>query len=180
MFSELYEAWLRESENAELQRLNTDFYKRLSEYFRSLRKEVEGIDEKSLKGRLKIRELEKVEALASDLLKLRFRKIFSLFQDVEKPPEALNLTGEELAIYGKVREAFQAAEALRKAVISGVEEKPPEEKPVLVRFLKDAPALVDSNLKTYGPFKAEDVAYLPRELAEGLIRHNIAKKVKTS
>jgi DNA replication factor GINS len=178
MFNELYEAWLRESETSKLQKLKPDFYRHLGEYFRGLRREVEEADEKSLKGRLKLRELEKAEALAYDLLKLRLKKIFSLFQEVEKPPEALNLAEEEVAVYSKVKEAFQAAEALKEAAISGVEKKP-EEKLVLVRFLKEAPALVDSNLKTYGPFKAEDVAYLPQELAEGLIRHNIAKKVKT-
>ena len=176
MFEELYEAWLRESENAELQKLNHEFYKRLTEYLGRLRREAEEADRKSLAGRLKVRELEKAQVLASDLLRLRFKKIFSLLEAEGKPPAELNLAEEEVAIYGGVKEALQAAETLREIVLSGVERE--EEKLVLVRFLKDTPALVDSNLKTYGPFKSEDVAYLPRELAEGLIRHNIAKRVK--
>ncbi|RLI14636.1 MAG: hypothetical protein DRO43_03485 [Candidatus Hecatellales archaeon] len=177
MFNELYEVWLRESETSKLQKLKPDFYRHLGEYFRSLRREVEEADEKSLKGRLRLRELEKAEALASDLLKLRLKKIFNLLEEAEKPPEALNLAEEEVAVYSRVKEAFQAAEALREAVLSGVEEKP-EEKLVLVRFLKEASARVDSNLKTYGPFKEEDVAYLPQELAEGLIRHGIAVRIQ--
>jgi len=175
LFNELYEAWLQENENPELQRLTENFYLRLSQYIKSLEEEARGLDEKSLKGRLKARELEWAKKLAQDLLKLRFQKIFSLSR-LEGPPEALNMTEEELAIYNHVREAAKAAEALLEKVVSGISQA--EEKMVLVRFLKDAPALVDSNLKTYGPFKAEDVAYLPKELAEGLIRHNIAKRVK--
>lgn len=177
MFQELYEAWLRETENPELQKLKPEFYKRLAQYFRSLRRELREVDEKSLRGRLKLQEFEKAEALASDLLKLRFEKIFSLLRS-GKLPESLNLAEEEVSIYGKVKEALEKAEALREYVFSGVEREEGD-RLILVRFLKDAPALVDSNLKTYGPFKREDVAYLPKELAEGLIRHNIAKRVKT-
>jgi len=173
LFDELYEAWLQENENPELQKLRDDFYRRLSSYLKSL--EAGEADEKSLKGRLKARELEWAKKLALDLLKLRFEKIlrFSLGES----SKALNATQEEFSFYNRLKEASKAAEEFFEEVISGRLGEP-EEKLVLVRFLKDAPALVDSNLKSYGPFKAEDVAYLPRELAEGLIRHNIAKRVK--
>jgi DNA replication factor GINS len=52
-----------------------------------------------------------------------------------------------------------------------------KKKGIVLRFLKDAPSIVGSNLKTYGPFKAEDVASLPVENAEILIQRGLAKKI---
>jgi hypothetical protein len=34
-------------------------------------------------------------------------------------------------------------------------------KRVVLRFLADVPAIIGSDMKTYGPFKAEDVASVP-------------------
>ncbi len=49
---------------------------------------------------------------------------------------------------------------------------------VVVRFLKDVPAIVGADLKTYGPFKSEDVASIPVENAKVLIRQGLAIEVE--
>ncbi|MEM3104434.1 MAG: hypothetical protein QXD69_02895, partial [Candidatus Bathyarchaeia archaeon] len=49
---------------------------------------------------------------------------------------------------------------------------------VLVRFLKESPAIVGVDLKTYGPFKPEDIAYIPEENAEILEKRGLATRVK--
>ncbi len=180
MFEELYEAWLRETEETELRPLKADFYRRLSDYLRRLEEEAKGLDEKSLKGRIKVREFEKAKKIASDLINLRFKKISSQVLAGGRIPEKSSLAEEELEVYGKLVEAYHAVEKLLSSIISGRREGRPLGEMVLVRFLKDVPSLVDSKLKVYGPFKAEDVAFLPRELAEGLIRQNLAKEVKAS
>jgi DNA replication factor GINS len=49
---------------------------------------------------------------------------------------------------------------------------------MIVRFLQDIPSIVGSNTKIYGPFKAEDIATLPIDNAESLIKRGIALKVE--
>ncbi|MFW9830701.1 MAG: hypothetical protein ACFFD8_02900, partial [Candidatus Thorarchaeota archaeon] len=48
---------------------------------------------------------------------------------------------------------------------------------LLIRFLEDHPQLVGVDLKTYGPFRADDLATLPTENARLIIRKNQAEPV---
>jgi len=66
--------------------------------------------------------------------------------------------------------------AEKKTEAKPVEPSKPSEL-VLVRFLQDVPPIVGVDLKTYGPFKKEDVANLPRENAEALVKQGLAKRV---
>ena len=52
----------------------------------------------------------------------------------------------------------------------------PSEK-LLVRFTQDIPEIIGADLKTYGPFKAEDIANLPRENADSLVKSGLAKPI---
>ncbi len=47
---------------------------------------------------------------------------------------------------------------------------------VEVRFLKDVPAIVGADMKTYGPFKKGTLAALPKENAEILIKMGAAER----
>jgi len=49
---------------------------------------------------------------------------------------------------------------------------------LLVRFVADHPQLVGVDLKTYGPFRADDLAMLPAENARLMIRKNQAEPVR--
>lgn len=53
-----------------------------------------------------------------------------------------------------------------------------EQKNVVLRFLKDVPAIVGSDMKPYGPFKVEDVASVPIENAKILVKQGLAEKVE--
>ena len=48
---------------------------------------------------------------------------------------------------------------------------------MVLRFIQEIPALVGSDLKTYGPFEPEDIATLPPENARVLIKQKIAVEV---
>ena len=48
---------------------------------------------------------------------------------------------------------------------------------VVVRFVQDVPQIIGVDLKTHGPFRAEDVASLPRENAEALVKQGLAKTI---
>jgi len=51
-------------------------------------------------------------------------------------------------------------------------------KRVLLRFLQEIPAIIGSDMRTYGPFKAEDIATLPIENARVLVEKGIAVEVE--
>ena len=51
-------------------------------------------------------------------------------------------------------------------------------KGMVVRFLQEIPAIVGSDMKTYGPFKPEDIATLPVENAKALIKQGVAEEVE--
>ena len=48
---------------------------------------------------------------------------------------------------------------------------------VPVRFVQDVPQIIGVDLKTHGPFKAEDIASLPKENAEALIKQGLARTI---
>jgi DNA replication factor GINS len=47
-----------------------------------------------------------------------------------------------------------------------------------VRFLKEVPAIIGADMKTYVPFKPEDIATLPVENAKALIKQEVAMEVE--
>ncbi|NLE04992.1 MAG: hypothetical protein GX638_09345 [Crenarchaeota archaeon] len=47
-----------------------------------------------------------------------------------------------------------------------------------IRFLKMVPAIIGSDMKTYGPFMVEDVASVPESNARILIRQSLAKPIE--
>lgn len=54
----------------------------------------------------------------------------------------------------------------------------PENSTKLIRFLHELPKFVGTDLKTYGPFDKEDVAHLPTEVANLLIKKEKAEEIK--
>jgi DNA replication initiation complex subunit (GINS family) len=51
---------------------------------------------------------------------------------------------------------------------------------LLLRFVKDMPSIIGVDLKTHGPFMKEDIAVLPYENAESLIRQATAVEIRPS
>lgn len=180
MYRKLYDAWLKEEEKSEIQSLPEDFFKNVSSYFKELRVEVRGLDEKSLRAKLKRQELEKAIWLTKCLIEKRLKKIVkSLFEEKKDIPQN-NLTAEEKMIYEYLEKASKGLEETIKRILEGrilntsfVEEK----EKIILRFLKETPSIVGVNLKVYGPFKAEDVVSIPLKNIEGLVKHGIAKKI---
>ena len=59
-----------------------------------------------------------------------------------------------------------------------LEEAAKKPKRILVRLLRDVPAIVGADMRPYGPFKREDVAVLPAENALALVGRGVAVEVK--
>lgn len=180
----LYETWKQEKENHELQPLDREFYSNLSQYVKSQREELQMLDEKTLKARLLSEELERVKKLSSDLIHSRYRKMFNSILDGKTISSDI-LTSEEEVSYSGISSTWKYVEDVLKDVLRGripiVRSLKNMEKPkrILVRFLKAIPAIIGPDMKAYGPFNEEDVASLPAENAEVLLKRGIAIEVVT-
>ena len=178
MYLKLYESWRREKLQDDLQPLPKNFYEQVQAYLTGLRESQRTVDRKTLRAALLDEELHRAEKLLSNLIELRFRKIVKLLAAKSPMPKNL-LTDEELHLFQTVDKAAKYREAVREGIS-------PEKKislqgdsgRILVRFKKEIPAIIGVDVKTYGPFKPEDVASLPLENAEALIRQGVAVRIE--
>jgi len=183
MYDEVYDAWKKEQESGELQAVAKDFYVRLAGYVKRIREESKMLDEKTAKARLIKHELRNARRLIKALVLLRFEKIFRAMSAGETVSVEV-LTEEEERLCGRMlplAESYQ--EFLRGVLLGRLSHNTEEEsgaKPgrVLVRFLKDVPAIVGADMKTYGPFKTEDIGTVPVENAAVLVKQGLAAKIE--
>ena len=196
MYGELYVAWQREIENPALQPLSSDFFVRVSDYLKLIKEETRLVDKKTLKAPLLEREMRNVNRITRELLRARYRKLVRTIGETQKIP-ADQLTSEEM----KMCEGFLPfAEAYRRLIrnmmegqtltikAAGVEElaavKEEDVKTsnvkVVLRFLKAIPSIIGSDMKTYGPFAAEDVGSVPADNAKILVKQGLAVVVEVS
>jgi len=179
MYDELYEAWKKEKKNAEIQALPGDFYVRLVEYVKKIREEGRMLDEKTTKARLIHFEFRNVMKMVKELIRLRYKKTLrKTMTERILPKEAL--TKEEERLHGGILPLAESYQAFLKDMVRGRLLGMEKEKPkhILLRFLKEVPAIIGSDMKPYGPFKVEDVATLPAENGRILINQGIAVEVE--
>lgn len=180
VYDELYKAWEKEKESVELQRLPKNFYARLADYMKKIREESRMLDEKTTKAKLMKRELKNVKIMVEEIVRLRYEKALKKAVAGEPVPKEILAEGEE-KLHEQIFPLSESYQALLKDVLQGrlsrleKEEKP---KKMLVRFVQEIPAIVGSDMKTYGPFKPEDIATLPTENARILIRQGVALEVE--
>lgn len=183
LYTTLYHLWETEKEQLALQPLNRTFFQDLSRYVKSLREEVQSLDEKTWKAELLIEEQKRIKTLLLDLIVTRFQKMLDAIKE-ERDLIPDQLTIEEEYSYNALQLTWKHTRTIAADILRG---RPPKiasdlsmKKPkrLLIRFLQAIPAIVGPDMKTYGPFKEEDVAYLPTENAEVLIKRNIAIDVE--
>jgi DNA replication factor GINS len=91
------------------------------------------------------------------------------------------LTEEEEKLARDVVPSFESFQILLKDILGGRApqlggtEKP---KKKILRFTKEIPAIIGPDMKTYGPFKPEDIASLPQENAKILVRQGVAVEIE--
>jgi len=185
LYDQLYEAWKKEKLTEQLQTLPPNFYSELSKYAKRLKEDQRMLDEKSLKAKLLRSEIERARKLLSQLVDLRFNKIAqTTIKKDSIPPNSLSR--EEEQAYKNSIEIVKLRETLIKNLFEGKEAeaalKPKEDKleRILVRFTREMPAIVGTDMKSYGPFKAEDIATLPLQNAEALLRQGVAIRIEAS
>jgi len=186
VYNEVFEAWRFEVENAELGGLPPDFYARVAEYVQRIREESRMLDKKAVKVGLLGRELEYVQRMVGELVWARYNKLVRLVTESQKVPSEL-LTVEEVTLCSGFLSFVEAYHAFVKKLVQGqvlevaVADKAHQpHKRVALRFLKAIPAVVGADMKTYGPFLAEDVASLPVENAKLLVKRGLAEPIEFS
>jgi len=180
LYNELYEAWRRELENIELELLPSDFYPKIANYLRRLKEEGRMLDRRTVKARLLKNEMRNVKHMVRQLIQVRYGKLVDKIAKDEKISSSL-LTIEEKKIYGSIPLLAETHQNFAKSILRGyTPEVPVEQKHhrAVVRFLKNVPAIIGADMKTYGPFKVEDVASLPVENSKILVRQRLADRVE--
>jgi len=181
VYNELYEAWKKEKENLEIQELPRDFYARLAEYMKKIREESRMLDKKTTKARLMRLELSNVKRMIRELVKLRREKILRKTMAGKIVPME-TLTDEEERLRSGILPLAETYQVFLKDLLRGrlsTVEKREKPKQILVRFLQPVPAIIGSDMKPYGPFRAEDIATLPTENARILINQGAAVEVES-
>ncbi|MGP3668294.1 MAG: DNA replication complex subunit Gins51 [Candidatus Bathyarchaeota archaeon] len=183
MYKKIYEAWKNEVDDEKLQPLPENFYQDFSVYIKNLREEIKGLDEKSFKYKLKQLEVEKSSELLNLLIDLRLKKIVKLLFEEKGEIKPSLLTLEEKSFYEELNQSYRFSRKLAKESVEGKTLKSTykiinvKKANVVLRILSDIPALVGSDMKTYGPFKVEDVVAIPLQNIEKLVKHGYVKEV---
>lgn len=197
MYDQLFAAWRREIEEVSLGALPPDFYGKISEYMRCI-KEDNKLDQKTIKLNLLEHEAQNVELMLAEILELRYKKIIKIITKNQKIPLEL-LTVEEgkmaekfatfSAEYQKFKEDLKQGQLVPPSPIKVAIEKDikltatqtvPTQKRLTIRFTKNIPAIMGADMKSYGPFNAEDVASLPTLNAQILVKQGLAVLVEVS
>jgi DNA replication factor GINS len=181
MYDELYHAWKSETEKTELEKLPPDFYSRIADYMKKLKEEGRMLDKRTLKTTLLKKEMQNARTMVQRLIQTRYRKIVAKMAKGEDIVQE-TMISEERAICSKVLTSSEAVHSLAKEVVRGETMKTKievEHKRTVLRFLREVPAIIGSDMKTYGPFKVEDVATMPVENAKILAKQNLAEKLET-
>jgi DNA replication factor GINS len=192
MYSELYTAWQREIENSAIQPLPADFYKRVSRYVQQIKTETQTPDKGNLKASLMEQEYLYVNRMIKELLRTRYKKLLKIVKGGQKLLPDI-LTSEETEFLTGLLPFAEAYSNFAKSLLQGKTPKSvitpaePKEitaevqhKRVTLRFVKAIPAIVGSDMKTYGPFLAEDVASVPADNAKILVKQGLAMIVEAT
>ena len=192
MYNQLYAAWQREIDDPTLGSLPSDFYIKIAEYLRRIKDEDKILDKKSVKMNLLLHESANVERMLKELLDIRYRKLIKTVTKNQKAPNGLTIEEarmvETFADFTKAYRKFadklmedqivESAKAPAKAETKV--EIAPAPKRSTIRFIKSIPAIMGADMKSYGPFVAEDVASLPPQNAQILVKQGLAVLVDVS
>jgi DNA replication factor GINS len=181
-YNELYEIWKQEVENKEFGKFPSDFYLKVADYLRRLKEEGRMLDKRTVKADLLRKELDNARKMISDIVQMRRKKLIQKMIQGEKIPSGF-LTIEEEKIYRGILPLMEAYSNFAKEILSGHIAKidiEQNQKRAVLRFLKDTPTIVGVDMKTYGPFKVEDIASLPVENAKIMVKQGLAEKVEVT
>ena len=200
-YENLYNILRKEKQNQELQELKETFYNEGMAYIEEKKEILESQQKKesiftTIEVQKTKKQLENIFKILKELYEKRENKIIYLALLNSKTNEETNeesfMLERELELYESLKKVLDnSRNSIFDSIINGnkqkeqediepkdlkVEKMPKNSKKITI--LKPIESFVDTNLKTRGPFKKEDMAILPEEIAELLISKNIAKEIR--
>jgi DNA replication initiation complex subunit (GINS family) len=198
-YGRLHEAWDKERQNKDLQTIPDDMLHEMRDYIATINKTP--TDENTLAGQLTRTEKKYANQILRELTEMRLKKIVTLEVN-NQPIDAQAMTPEEQKLHSNFRHLLtgfrQGSDMPEIAPISVTPKSEPKQKVkttrakptpkpvikptdvtlILVRFLQPLPAIMGIDMKAYGPFQPEELATIPAQNAENLIKRGIAKPVE--
>ena len=175
LYMDLLERWKAERDSSDLLPLRDAFFQSMRDYVEQVLEQVRAENTSDFQRQLFETELMNLRFMMESLLTMRVQKILNKLveQDIDY----------DVLTRGERRFVDQSSRNLRSVLMSLDDLFTPLEtnaksRLLLIRFLEEHPQLVGVDLKTYGPFKADDLAALPAENARLIIRKNQAEPVE--
>ncbi len=198
-FETLYDLLRKEKVSQELQPIDKKFYEKILNYLREKQKLLESHEKKSAAFAFDLKkaqkELENIKRMFRELYERREHKIITLatFASRSRAQETTNMIEEEKKIFSDL---VQILDMYRSGIVENIlalnppnlaeapksiktDAMPSESANKLVRFINPVPKFVDPDLNVYGPFEQEDVANVPSQIADALIKSARAEEVKS-
>ncbi|MFX0098305.1 MAG: hypothetical protein ACFFCS_01915 [Candidatus Hodarchaeota archaeon] len=172
----LFQYWKEEQFMDEISPLPVDFETSVREFLSYLDDELDNPENDEIQKAIIEGEMERISFMWNDLLKIRKNKIDSRVASRLKlnGVPLLDFENDYFSAMSSVLEHYNAHEI-------SISRKTPEITEhagyVLLRLLEDMKEIMGIDLKVYGPFKKEDIVYLPKENAEILLGKQVAKPV---
>jgi DNA replication factor GINS len=183
---ELYRIWKAEKSEKTLQRLPAQFYTEVRKLLSECKASSAATGQDRTQKAITEREFKILQRLTTEIAKTRMNKIVDAVLSGQNV--ATEMLAEEEAEFAKIvaTHVGDYYHFVDELVLSGLSteerapSKPAEARLEVVRFLSDFPAIIGVDLKTYGPFKSEDIATLPNENASALVSQGVVKQVHFS
>ena len=183
---ELYRIWKTEKGQEMLQKLPPLFYTEIRKLLSDCRASSASTSQDRAQKAIAEKEVKILQRLSAEIAKTRMKKILDASLSgrgvgtemlTQEEAEFARTVSTHVGDYNRFID-----ELVLDALSSGEKapREPAEAKLQVVRFLSDFPAIIGVDLKTYGPFKSEDIATLPAENASALINEGVVKQVRFS
>ncbi|MBN2152788.1 MAG: hypothetical protein JW839_15155 [Candidatus Lokiarchaeota archaeon] len=172
----LIQSWREEQSSRPLQALPATFTESVKELVASLEQALSTLADGSLQAAVTRKEIELVKYLWNDLLKIRKQKIDEAVAE-GIPVKEECLLAFELEYNRSVRGVAYKYGAGKNIFPDPRMNRELSSNYMTIRLVQDAGEFVGLDLRTYGPFKKEDVVYMPKEHAEILISDGKARRV---
>ncbi|MBS7647228.1 MAG: hypothetical protein QXK93_07350 [Candidatus Bathyarchaeia archaeon] len=176
MYGDLLEIWKNELKTNELTKLPKDFVQKVAEYLKEIDKESKMLDKKTVKASLLNIEALNIKRMLNEIMRIRRHKLIKKALRGEKISELLSFEEEFYSKLAPLLELHQ--ESVRNVLMGRGAATKIEHKYFVLRFLAEIPEIIGSDMKVYGPFKAEDVAVLPVENAKIFVKQGLAVSVE--
>lgn len=156
----------KEKNSQKLAELSEDFFKDARIYLESKARASEGKED--------LWELDNSRRMLQDLLDARESKLVRLaLMFVRAGVTPGKVMPEEKEFFDRLVDSIRGFQDVRKETIEGKKEKLST-----VAIIKEVPRFVAVNTKEYGPFKEGDVASVPKDNAEMLVKNKMARVIE--